>query len=65
VKDFEVLCTDVTRVEFQAASDRAAAHDAFRVAGDAGKVVFSVLPKGCTGLSPTAHVGRHCPIHNA
>jgi hypothetical protein len=62
---YEVLCTDLSRVELQARSDRAAAHEAFRAAGAVGKVVFSVLPKGCTGLSPTAHVGRFCPVHDA
>lgn len=63
LRSYEVLCTDLARVEFQAQGDRAAAHEAFRAAGAADKVVFSVLPKGCTGLSPTAHVGRFCPVH--
>lgn len=28
-----------------------------------GRPVFSVTPAGCTGLSPSAHLGRYCPVH--
>lgn len=65
MKVFEVVCTDLSRVEFQAEDARAATYVGFRVARWADKVAFSVVPKGCTGLSPTAHAGRFCPIHDA
>ena len=27
------------------------------------RTVFSVSPAGCSGLAPTLHFGRPCPVH--
>lgn len=61
---FVILCTDRTEVEVQAPDARAARYEASRAASIVGKTVFTVRPKGCTGLSATSHLGRFCPVHH-
>ena len=64
MKKFILLCTDRTEVEINAPTERAAHYEAQLAAQSVGKSVYSIRPEGCTGLSPTVHLGRLCPVHH-